>query len=57
MLFNFSIEYAIRNVQGTQVGQKLNDTHQLLAYADDVNVWVVTLIIRKEIIENLIDDI
>jgi hypothetical protein len=22
-----------------------------------VNVWVVTLIIRKEIIENLIDDI
>jgi hypothetical protein len=37
LVLNVVLEYAIRKVEGNQVGLKLNGTHQLLAYADDVN--------------------
>jgi hypothetical protein len=38
LLFNFDLEYAIMKVQENQVGLKLNETHQLLAYAGDLNL-------------------
>jgi hypothetical protein len=38
LLFNFVLAYAIRNVQENKVGLKLNATHNLLFYADDVNL-------------------
>jgi hypothetical protein len=38
LLFDFALEYSIKKVQKTQVGLELGGTHQLLAYADDVNL-------------------
>jgi hypothetical protein len=38
LLFNVALEYAFRNVQVIQMGMKLNGTHHLLVYADDVNL-------------------
>ena len=35
---NFALEYAIRKVQETNLGLDMNGTHQVLAYADDVNL-------------------
>jgi hypothetical protein len=38
LLFNSDLEYSIRKVQKYQVGLKLNGTHNLLSYADDMNL-------------------
>ena len=54
MLFNFALEYAIRRVQVNQDGLKLNGTHQLLAYADDVNILGGSMHIVKENAEALV---
>jgi hypothetical protein len=38
LLFKFVIEYTISFVHVNQDGLKLNVTHQLLVYAEDVNI-------------------
>jgi len=54
MLFNFALEYAIRRVQVNQDGLKLNGTHQLLAYTDDVNILGGSIHTLKENAEALV---
>jgi hypothetical protein len=56
LLFNFALEYAIWNVQKSQVGLKLDGTHQLLAYANDMNLLRDNIdTIKKRNTEALID--
>ena len=38
LLFNFALEYAIRKVQETKLELDMNVTHQVLGYADYINV-------------------
>lgn len=38
LIFNFASKYAIRKVQVSRKEQKCNGTHQLLFYADGVNL-------------------
>jgi hypothetical protein len=38
LLFNFSLDYAIRRVRINQNGLKLKGKHQLVLYADYVNI-------------------
>ena len=54
LLFNFELQYAIRRVQVKKDGLKLNGTHQLLVYADDVNILEGSVHTVKENAEALI---
>jgi hypothetical protein len=55
LIFNYPIEYAIKEVQKNQVGFELNGTHQLLVYADYVNLLGDNIYIIKKNTETLID--
>jgi len=54
MRFHFALEYASRGVQVNQDGLKLNGTHQLLAYADDVNILEGSIHSLKKNSESLV---
>jgi retron-type reverse transcriptase len=55
LLFNIALEYSIRKVQENQMGLKLNWTHRLLVYADDVNLLGDNIDTIKKNMETLID--
>jgi len=54
LLFNSALEYTITRVQVNQDGLKLNGTHQLLAYADYVNILGGSIHTLKENAEALV---
>ena len=53
LLFNFALGYAVRRVQINQDGFKLNNTHELLVYADGDNVLGGSVNIRQKKTRNL----
>jgi hypothetical protein len=54
LFFNLALEYAIKRVQVNQDGLKLNGMHQLLAYADGVNILGGSVHTVKENAEALV---
>ena len=50
LLFNFALEYVIRRVQENRIGLEFSGKHQLLIYADGVNMLEENLqTVRKSI--------
>jgi hypothetical protein len=55
LLFHSALEYAIRRVHENQEGLKLNGTHQLLAYAVDINKVTDSIDTMKKNTEAVLD--
>jgi hypothetical protein len=55
LLLKFDLEYVISKVKKNQVGLKLNGMHQLLVYADDLNLLGDNIDTIKKSTANLID--
>jgi hypothetical protein len=55
LLFIFALEYAIAKVQKNQKELKLKGIHQLLVYADDVNLLGDNIDTIKKNRETLVD--
>jgi len=54
LLSNFPLEYAIRRVRVNQDGFKVNGTHQLVVYADDVKMSGGSVLTIKKNTEALV---
>jgi hypothetical protein len=52
---NFALQYEIRRVQVNQDGLKLNGKHQLMVYADEVNILGGSVHTVKKNAETLVD--
>ena len=53
LLFNFVLDYTIKKVQVNQDDLKSNGTHQLLVYANDINILCESVHTIKKNIEAL----
>jgi len=54
MVFNYSLDYTFRRDHANQDGLQINGKHQLLAYADSVNILGGSIHTQKENTESLV---